>query len=349
MFLWNYLQTVTAPILIYGMGNGAEKILLEAKRYKIPIAGIFSSDDHARTVTFQGYPVRSYQEILETCSQGVILVAFGVYQEDVIQRILSLSSRYQVFAPDVPLMGGSILTPEVLDERREEIKTARSLLSDKQSLLVFDAMLRAKLSGNPETYLEADTDRNDDMNLLALHSQEKYLDLGAYNGDTIFEFLEIVENRYTSIDAMEPDAHNFKKLAAAVDTLPKVFLHPQASWDSHTTLTFSGKGGRNCAMKPELPGQYKHLHPVSAIPVDSLRKPFTYVKMDVEGAEAQTLIGMSETLRTYHPKLLVSCYHKPDDFITLPHLLQKLCPGYKMYMRRNRCLPAWEIQLYCIW
>jgi hypothetical protein len=128
-----------------------------------------------------------------------------------------------------------------------------------------------------------------------------------------------------------------------------VTLYPWASWQETTLLTFSGKGGRNCGVVPALPGQYRHQHSVEARTVDCLQETYTYVKMDVEGAEAETLLGMRETLARCHPKLLISAYHKTDDFITLPMLLQQLCPGYRMYLRRNPCLPAWEIQLYALW
>jgi FkbM family methyltransferase len=186
------------------------------------------------------------------------------------------------------------------------------------------------------------------MRLLSLGSQECFLDLGAYNGDTIREFLRLTDGQYAWITAMEPDAHNFKKLCEATSLLPNVTLRPEASWDKTCELTFSGKGGRNCGKKPDLPGKYTHLHSVPAIPVDSLNQEFTYVKMDVEGSEAETLRGMQNTLHRCRPKLLISAYHKTDDFIALPLLLEQLCPGYQMYLRRNRCLPAWEIQLYCV-
>lgn len=349
MFLWHQLQTVSSPILIYGMGNGAEKILSEAEIYHIPIAGVFASDDHAREIQFRGYRVLSFREMLDTYEEAVILVGFGVYQEEVISRIYDLSRKYTVFVPDVPLMGGRILTPEMVENRKSEFQAARGLLSDEKSRRVFDAMLEAKLSGQLPAYFTEDTLRSDDIQLLKLSRQERYLDLGAYNGDTIAEFLALTEGHYTTIDAFEPDRHNFRKLSEFTKDLENITLHSKASWNTETTLTFSGKGGRNCAMKPELPGQYKHLHDVEAIPVDSLQQDFTYVKMDVEGAEAETLAGMQQLLSTHHPKLLISCYHKPDDFITLPLLLNQLCPGYRMYMRRNRCLPAWEIQLYCLY
>jgi hypothetical protein len=46
--------------------------------------------------------------------------------------------------------------------------------------------------------------------------------------------------------------------------------------------------------------------------------------------------------------MLVSAYHKPDDFITLPRLIQSICPNYRLYLRRTHCIPAWEIQICAI-
>lgn len=350
MFLWHRLQKEKRPILIYGMGNGAEKLLLLAHQYQVPIAGIFASQDHSREgLMFQGYPVMAYDQALGEYPDSVILVAFGVYQEQVLRRIENLSRTHPVYIPDIPLMGGTALTPQWIQDHQADITQVKALFSDEKSLQVFDTMLEAKLTGHLPAYFRQDTPRMEDMKLLRLNSQEHYLDLGAYNGDTVEEFLALTAGSYGSITVFEPDEHNLRKLTAAVSHLNHLTIHQKASWNQHTTLTFSGKGGRNCAKAPSLPGQYKHLHPVEAIPVDSLNQNFTYVKMDVEGAEAETLWGMQETLNRSHPKLLISAYHRPEDFITLPLLLQGLCPGYQMYLRRNRCLPAWEIQLYCIY
>jgi FkbM family methyltransferase len=348
MFLWDRLKEADAPVLIYGMGNGAEKLLELCRQYGVRVQAIFASDDHARGNEFQGYPIMRFGDIGKQYEHAVILPAFGVYQEDVLQRIEEMAKRYEVLVPDLPLFGGELISPAYLSEHAERIDAARALFQDSQSLAVFDAMLETKYTGSLTALYRADTRRDDDMRLLSLGSQEQFLDLGAYNGDTIREFLHLTDGKYAGITAMEPDAHNFRKLREATSLLPNVTLRPEASWDKACELTFSGKGGRNCGKKPDLPGKYTHLHSVPAIPVDSLNQNFTYVKMDVEGSEAETLSGIRNTLHRCHPKLLISAYHKTDDFITLPLLLEQLCPGYQMYLRRNRCLPAWEIQLYCI-
>ena len=345
MFLWDELRALTCPILIYGMGNGADKLLTLCREYHISIAGIFSSDSHAREGTFQGCPVLSRSKALEQYPDAMILLAFGTERPDEVADILSLSQRHCLRIPDTPLLGGTILTPESVSLRRTEIQHVSALWADDQSRALFHSLLDAKLSGSPAALMANTSPRSELMTLLHLNSKESYLDLGAYRGDTIEEFLSLTHGSYRQITAMEPDAHNYKKLQAAWGNRDRVTPLPYASWNCRDTLEFTGKGGRNCSKKPDLPGKYAHLHPVSAIPVDELELDVSYVKMDVEGAEAETLQGMQETICRCRPKLLISAYHKPDDFITLPGLLLDICPDYRLYLRRTPCIPAWEIQI----
>lgn len=345
MFLWEELHALSRPILLYGMGNGAEKVLELCRRYDVPIAGIFSSDSHAREGMFQGYPVLQRTRALSEYPDAAVVLAFGTERPEEIEDILALSRRHLLRIPDVPLLGGHSLTPEEVANRQEEIQQCRALLGDEASKTLFDALLDYKLSGDPETLMQGTADRSVLLSRLRLHGHEAFLDLGAYRGDTIEEFLSLTGGQYAAITALEPDAHNFKKLREAWGGRDSITLLPYASWNRAETLTFTGKGGRNCSIIPELPGQYRHLHSVRAIPVDTLHLDVSYVKMDVEGAERETLLGMADTIRRCRPKLLISAYHRPDDFITLPMLLQELCPGYRISLHRTPCIPAWEIQI----
>jgi hypothetical protein len=57
------------------------------------------------------------------------------------------------------------------------------------------------------------------------------------------------------------------------------------------------------------------------------------IKLDIEGAEAAALKGMTDTLRRFRPRLMLTGYHNGmKDIITLPRLLHTLCPGcYRLY------------------
>ena len=65
--------------------------------------------------------------------------------------------------------------------------------------------------------------------------------------------------------------------------------------------------------------------------------------MDVEGAESAAIRGAEEAIKKYRPAMYVAAYHRTDDLWSIPLQVLALRPDYKVYLRRSRCLPAWEI------
>ena len=48
MDLWQTLAETNKTVVMYGMGNGADKILAVCERYGIEVAEFFASDDFVR-------------------------------------------------------------------------------------------------------------------------------------------------------------------------------------------------------------------------------------------------------------------------------------------------------------
>ena len=70
--------------------------------------------------------------------------------------------------------------------------------------------------------------------------------------------------------------------------------------------------------------------------------------MDVEGAEREALWGASRSIVRYAPKLMVSLYHRNEDIYELPLLVKRINPRYKLYIRHQQYIPAWETNLFAI-
>lgn len=73
----------------------------------------------------------------------------------------------------------------------------------------------------------------------------------------------------------------------------------------------------------------------------------TFIKMDIEGAELETLKGASRLIAEQKPKLAVCVYHKPEDIFTIPEYLRTLNPDYKFYLRYYT-FAEWDTVLYAI-
>ena len=64
-----------------------------------------------------------------------------------------------------------------------------------------------------------------------------------------------------------------------------------------------------------------------------VKEPVTFIKLDVEGAEYQALLGAEHTIASYKPKLAICTYHKLEDIWELPSLIHEMNPEYRFYLR----------------
>ena len=123
-----------------------------------------------------------------------------------------------------------------------------------------------------------------------------YADIGAYNGDTIEEYVSYAGTN-TAVYAFEPDARNYKKLCQNVAALglPDPKLYNVAAWNENTELTFYARSGRNSA------GSTVHKNAkavtVTAARADTLLpRGADYINIDAEGSDLQVLQGLLQTL-----------------------------------------------------
>lgn len=350
---WERLSETQKPIVMYGMGDGAEKILRVMESMNIRPAEFMASDEFVRGHSFHGYLVKKLSEIEAQYDDFIIVVCFGTALPEVLERIQRLSERYEVIAPDVPVVGGGLFDSDYLSDHEVDIMTLRPLLADEKSRSVFDSLIKYRITGDISVLRGCETDKSEALGLLNIGSDETYVDLGAYNGDTVEEFLRITNRKFKKIYAVEPDRRNYSKLRRRHYALGSaVFEHINAAaWSEDETLTFYRRAGRNSSLT-DTASEKTAGTPVEIAgrSVDSILggEAATIIKYDVEGSEKQALLGSAETIRKYKPRLIVSLYHRTGDMTELPLLVKELNPSYKMYLRHHPYIPAWDTNLYCI-
>jgi FkbM family methyltransferase len=69
----------------------------------------------------------------------------------------------------------------------------------------------------------------------------------------------------------------------------------------------------------------------------------TMIKMDIEGAEVESLQGASETIRQHKPRLAIAAYHKPEHLWEIPHALK--AHNYRLFFGHHSPV-AWESVYY---
>ncbi len=346
--LWSCLQACHKPVVLWGMGDGADKIINVCQEKGIEIRDFFASDGFVRGQLFHGKQVLSYQAVREKYGDGgfVILLAFGSALPDVLANVQKIAAENTLYVPDVPVcLGGGIFDAAFYQQHKGELDEVRRMLADEESVRLFDTIVRAKLTGNPAEYFSCMTDPVLPY-LEILHPQQyrTTIDFGAYTGDTVKELSRYADSLET-IFAVEPDSRTYKKLETLAQQITNFTLRPvhAAAWSSVTTLPFGAAGGRGASFSAA-----KRQEDVATVTADVLAKSeaVDFIKYDVEGAEKEALQGSAEVIRRDRPELLVSLYHRSEDLYELPLLVHTLCPDYKLYVRRPGGLPAWDINLY---
>lgn len=334
--LWNYLKSTEKPIVLYGTGNGADKILDRLEKDNVKISGIFSSTGFKKGKIFRSFPVLSYEELCAQFSDMIILVAFGTSRSDVIENIKNLMGKHEVYVPDVPVYGDEIFDTKFAKKNSEKIRKAYSLLCDNISKKTFENIIYFKLSGNPRYIFECEKNINEGISLLHFTDNETFFDLGAYTGDTAELFKNNVKN-YSKIIALEPDLRNFRKLCENTKSFNNCICLNFAISDSLGEIEISNQHGRGVS------AQGKKIC-VKTTTVDEISKTDipTFIKFDVEGFEEKAIMGAKKTICSYKPKLHIAAYHKSEDIFSVPLKIAELNKEYKIYLRHNPCIPAWD-------
>lgn len=347
---WERLQKTQKPIVLYGMGNGADRILGRLDRLGVTVRDIFASDGFVRGQSFHNMRVKRLAEIERQYGDFVIVTAFAVHDPPTMSAIRNLAGRYELYAPDIPVAGENLFDRAFLQKNLSRAEEALSLLADDRSRQIYRDLMAYKLTGRLEYLLPTASPREEAFfSLLRLGPEESFADLGAYNGDTVWEFLQRTGGQFSRIFAMEPDAKNYQKLCRRAEGLgifpdSRVRLWNLAAWDDRASLSFAPKAGRGCTVAAA--GQA-----VLADSLDNLigQEPVTFLKMDVEGSESRAILGAANAIRRHRPKLMISAYHRSEDLFALPLQIQRIQPGYRLYLRRFPYIPAWEINLIGLW
>jgi|GEM_PF-93512 len=361
--LWDKLRIINKPIVLYGTGDGAAKIMTVLESRGIAFHDIFVSDDFYRGQSFCGRKVKTCGMIEKEYGDFVILVCFASKLGEVMDRINEYSRRHELYIPDVNVYGDvcEIFDDAYIEKNSENLSKVFSMISSERSREFFITLLDYKYSGKPGYVyaLDALSDDNvpDDSNFTT------FCDFGAYTGDTVRSYTK----RFPSIKnvfAFEPEKKSFEKLSAYCDSEEfsasgrKAVLINGAAWHENGKLGILDDKGRGASLESATGEKYP-LHSVRRRAITAIRpdgvfegypecfsgKGGVVMKYDVEGCERQALSGSARTIAGCRPTVFLSCYHKNEDLLLPLFVKENIASGFECRMRRaQRCIPAWETE-----
>lgn len=346
----------TRPVWIFGAGKFGRSLAGVMQSGGIDVAGFIETKPSS--IQISGLPVVDWHTLAGNAHHPQI--ALGIFNHttpyDHLLEIASNAGFNELLMPwDTYTQFRSELgwrywlSPrETIISNLERIGHVAEHLADNISRYTLYRLCAFRL-GQDLHYSSFQSPENQYFNSLTLPPLQnkpiKYLDCGAYNGDTYIDFVTQPGIRCHQAFLMEPDPENYASLVRNVSSIQaEAICLPLAAADKNEMLTFSSGQGEGSTLGTET-GDIR----ISAVALDDVlsQTRVDLIKLDVEGSEVQALKGAAQLIKRSRPILAISIYHKPQDLWEIPELLIAMCTDYTFHIRQHSC-NSFDCVLYAI-
>ena len=350
------------PVVLFGAGVLGRHTNDALRRAGVEVAAFCDNSSVRQGTELAGLPVLSPEAAVSRfgCETVFVLTIWrdvGGHPLDEVRRqmagygvsrVISAAHLFwkheQVFLPYYFLD-----RPDQVLRQAERVKAAFDLFADETSRREYVAQVQWRLwldfagLGKPDRrqhYFPPD--------LFLPRDDEVLVDAGAFQGDTLRDFLRLRGGAFRGYLACEPDPANIARLDEFIGGLdPKVASRirvvPLALSDTHGKVRFAAGGTQSSAIS-----ETGELEVVTA-PLDALLGdgPPTHIKMDIEGAEPLALIGAEHSIRESLPVLAISVYHQYDHLWQIPLQMQAFSEHYRLFLRPHG-EACWDLICYAV-
>jgi len=349
-----------SPIFIYGTGTFAQDVHRVVVDNGLPVYGFIDHLTREDPFLF-GMPIYSPEKAAEiTGVAGKSLVILGIhnYQADVsniigrlekagFKKILNSVDIYDFFGRELGVRYW-LTSRDYYFSLQTFLEEMDLLWKDDVSRALFRAILEFRLTGDTTKLPTPDLVNPYHPTDLPLWKMPlRFVDCGAFDGDTLADFIKN-KIELEAVAAFEPDLINYMKLSRFVSShkkeLPEVNLFPCGVYSSTAQLAFeTGQG-----MASNISSRGTTL--IQCVALDDAIPTLApnLIKMDIEGAEYNALLGARQMISKHTPALAVSLYHRPEHLWQLPMLVESIAPGKYNFYIRSHAMNDFELVLYAV-
>ncbi len=169
-----------------------------------------------------------------------------------------------------------------------------------------------------------------------ISDHEIYLDVGAYNGDSIREFVKSTDGKYRKIYALEPENKSFRDLSEYIKKsgLKNVEVYDNGCWNENTTLKFQLNAESSSVCDDGINIKVKRIDEQ----FDNMG--ITLIKINFLYGALETIEGAESILKELKPNLVVTVGFDEWGLINIPKAIKRINPNYKLSLRYASPMPA---------
>ncbi|GKX65514.1 FkbM family methyltransferase [Inconstantimicrobium mannanitabidum] len=333
-------------VVVFSASKGGKKLVKFLRYNNIKVDYILDNNPNAQNTYYEGIEIIAPNLVIEKVNINNTVVFLGslTYIGEIRKQLLQLGFNRELLISPLNISDrfGYYLSDDIDDRKHiedniQEIQKVIELLDDEESIYVYKTIVQSRY----ENYLNSEKIYADiiipnqyfDKSIMSLNENETYIDIGAYDGDSITNFLKAVNNKYNKIYAFEPEIGLYELLKKNLNDYMNIEIYNKGLSNVTGKLNFINSDAGSHIIQSAEEADCS----IDVIKGDDLKIKSTFIKMDIEGEEINALEGLQETIKKYKPKLAICIYHRNEfkQLWEVPLYIKTLSPDYKIQIRHH--------------
>lgn len=338
--------------ILYGAGSFGRECLMLLQEQKVKIDYFCDDDCNKWGKKVKGIEVIPSKK-LNSINKKINLFMTSIYAKQIYKKLPRINNMniYELFSIAGTNQGLANdfmnITDLQVSEILKKLPVLESIFKDITSVKTLHTLCGAILNKNNDIAVIEDIVSNEECYFINevkdawKETNEKVVvDGGAYIGE-IAGNMEELGLPYNKIYCFEVEDSNFKILKK--NAKDRIVCVNKGMWNTNGYVYIEPNGTATKIV------DYQTEYKMNVITIDEYFKdiPVGLIKMDIEGAETNALLGGMNVIKRDRPILAISIYHSVNDFFNLPLFLNENLENYIFYLRHHSMIFS-ETVLYCI-
>lgn len=345
--LYAELKAEAYPLFIWGAGSMSVEVEERLKEQGIPAEGFFVNEDIKKVhILPREKRLFSLEELADKYEKINVVIGHGHFEKRKLLEEYSFIAHIYII-PNPYLQYHSKGIGRYLAEHPAETAYVMEQLADEKSRDALEAYCQVNMTDDISWLLDKDFCINGMFGLeeLRLTEKENYVDVGAWEGDTIELFLQKVSGKYSSIAAIEPDPDNYAVLLEKLKGKSNISFFPYGVGKESGTL-YLDRGSTQSACFSDETGEQKTEIEIKTLDLLFPEDAVSLLKISVPFLFLEVLQGCKECIKRNKPRLIINVAADNGEkvFDTVKTILD-MEMGYKIAFRFDFPMPT-RLYLY---
>lgn len=327
-----FMRNCAMPIVLCGAGRTCEFNLRYFRNLGIYPVAFADNSQHKQGALVVDLPVLSLEKTKEQFPGAYYYITTQLYYSEIREQLVSGGvsenriSRFDIVCQLQWEEGCS----DYYADNKSAIEKINELLGDKLSQKVLRNRLEFLKTRDRHLMSAIRSEKQYfDSDLIDFTKVQTFVDCGMYTGDTIEDYIKATGGNYKHIYGFEPDKDILENAKQNLSKYADIDFICKGTSDKNETVKVSSGLGVMQSIEKGIFDSAKTDKSFEICMLDdwfsSYNENIDLIKMDIEGAELDSLRGAKNLIQSKLPVLAVCVYHKIDDIIKIPQYIYELC------------------------